>query len=269
MKALALERGVPVLQPQKLCTPPFEEVLRPFAPDVLVVTAYGKLLPPALLTLAPHGCVNVHASLLPRFRGAAPIQWAIAQGDAQTGVCLMKMDEGLDTGPVIAQAHIDIAPDETGQSLFDKLARLGGALLREALPRYLRGELVPRPQPQDGVVHAPLIRKEDGLLDFTLPAVVLERRIRAFHPWPGAYTFLDGARLKLLRARVGKGEGAPGTVLRSGVVGLEIACGEGSLVGLELQAEGRRALPALDFLAGHPVAPGTKLGPTPRSGGVA
>ena len=268
VKALALERGVPVLQPQKLRTPPFVEELRPYAPDVCVVTAYGRILPRELLELPRHGCVNVHASLLPRFRGAAPIQWAVAHGDAESGVCLMKMDEGLDTGPVLAALRVPIAPDETGQSLFDKLAPLGGRLLREALPRYLAGELAQVPQPAEGAVYAPMIKKEDGLLDFTRPAAELERRVRAFFPWPGAFTFVGGLRLKVLRARVGKGRGPPGSVLSSGQMGLEIACGEGSLVCLEVQAEGRRAMPAADFLAGHPVAAGTQAG-HPPSGGAA
>jgi methionyl-tRNA formyltransferase len=258
VKARALERGVPVLQPVKLRTPPFSEELRQYAPDVCVVTAYGKILPKELLELPPRGCVNVHASLLPRFRGAAPIQWAIAHGDTETGVSLMVMDEGLDTGPVLAERRLPIAPDETSATLHEKLSRLGGELLREALPAYLRGELTPVPQPSEGVVLAPIIQKEEGRLDFTRPAVELERRLRAFTPWPGAFTTLDGKLLKVHRARVGEGRGEPGSVLSVGPAGLEVACGEGSLVLVEVQPEGKRVMGAGEFLAGRRLAPGSR-----------
>jgi len=258
VKALALERGLTVLQPQKLRTPPFSEELRKLAPDVCVVTAYGKILPKDLLEVPPHGCVNVHASLLPRFRGAAPIQWAIAHGDTETGVALMRMDEGLDTGPVISMKRLPITPEDTSATLHEKLSKLGGDILREALPAYLRGELKPAPQPSEGMVLAPIIQKEDGLLDFTRPAVELERRLRAFTPWPGVYTGLNGARLKVHRVRVGPGQGAPGTVLSAGPQGLEVACGEGSLVLLDIQLEGKRVMSAAEFLSGHRLAPGSQ-----------
>jgi methionyl-tRNA formyltransferase len=258
VKAFAQERGVPVLQPQKLRTPPFSEELKKLAPDVCVVTAYGKILPKDLLETPTHGCVNVHASLLPRFRGAAPIQWAIAQGDAETGVTLMVMDVGLDTGPMLAEKRLPIAPDETSASLHDKLSSLGGDLLRQHLPAYLRGELKPVPQPSEGVVLAPIIQKEDGRLDFTRTAVELERRVRAFTPWPGAFTSLEGKLLKVHRVQVGQGRGEPGTVLASGPQGLEVACREGSLVLVEVQPEGKRVMKAGEFLAGHKVAQGSR-----------
>jgi methionyl-tRNA formyltransferase len=258
VKALALERGVTVLQPAKLRTPPFSEELRKLAPDVCVVTAYGKILPKDVLEVPPHGCVNVHASLLPRFRGAAPIQWAIAHGDPETGVALMRMDEGLDTGPVIAMKRLSIAPDETSATLHEKLSRLGGEILRESLPAYLRGELKPVPQPSEGMVLAPIIQKEDGQLDFTKPAVELERRVRAFTPWPGAFTWLNGARLKVHRTKVGSGRGAPGTVVAAGPSGIEVACGEGSIVLLDVQPEGKRVMAAGEFLSGHKLAPGSQ-----------
>jgi methionyl-tRNA formyltransferase len=258
VKALALERGVAVFQPAKLRTPPFSEELRKLAPDVCVVTAYGKILPKDVLEVATHGSVNVHASLLPRFRGAAPIQWAIAHGDTETGVALMRMDEGLDTGPVIAVKRLPIGPEDTSAILHEKLSRLGGEVLRESLPGYLRGELKPVPQPTEGVVLAPIIQKEDGLLDFTKPAVELERRLRAFTPWPGAFTGLNGARFKVHRARVGTGHGAPGTILVAGPSGIEVACGEGSLVLLEVQPEGKRVMTAVEFLSGHKLAPGSQ-----------
>jgi methionyl-tRNA formyltransferase len=266
VKALALERGVPVLQPAKLRTPPFSETLRALAPDLCVVTAYGKILPPDLLAVPRLGCLNVHASLLPRFRGAAPIQWAIAHGDAETGVCLMVMDEGLDTGPVLACRRQPIAADETSAGLHQKLAALGGQLLREELPRYLRGELRAVPQPAEGAVYAPMIEKDDGRLDFTRPARELERRVRAFTPWPGAFTQLEGARLKVHRAAVGEGRGEPGTLLAAGPAGLEVACAEGSLRLLEVQPEGKRAMSAADFLSGRKLSPGTRPFDSPPGG---
>ena len=258
VKALALERGVPVLQPTKLRTPPFADVLRELRPDVCVVTAYGKILPPDLLAVPRLGCLNVHASLLPRFRGAAPIQWAIAHGDAETGVCLMLMDEGLDTGPVLACRRQPIAPDETSAGLHQKLAALGGQLLRDELPRYLRGELTAQPQPAEGAVYAPIIKKEDGRLDFGRSAQELARRVRAFTPWPGAFTHLDGALLKVHRVRVGEGRGEAGTLIAAGPAGLEVACAEGSLLLQEVQPEGKRAMSAADFLSGRKLVPGSR-----------
>jgi len=258
VKALALARGLPVLQPVKLRTPPFADELRALAADVAVVTAYGKILPQDVLDAPAHGCVNVHASLLPRFRGAAPIQWALASGDARTGVCLMKMDAGMDTGPVIDRAELAIGPTDTSASLHDALAALGGEVLRRSLGRYLAGELAPVPQPTDGVVMAPMIRKEDGQLDFQRPAVELERRLRAFTPWPGAFFSTEGGVVKVHQARVGQGVGAPGTVLAAGGDGIELACGQGSLILTTLQPEGKRAMPARDFLSGRKVAVGAR-----------
>lgn len=259
VKQLAVAKGVPVLQPVKLRGTPFADELRALSPDVAVVTAYGKILPKDVLDVPKHGCVNVHASLLPRFRGAAPIQWAIAHGDAVTGVCLMRMDEGMDTGPVIDRAELPILPTDTSATLHDKLAALGGEVLKRALPRYLAGELQPVPQPEVGVVMAPMIQKEDGQLDFTRPAVELERRLRAFTPWPGAFTHLGGALLKVHGASVRAGQGAPGTVLAAGPEGLEVACGEGSLLLEKLQPEGKRVMTAREFLAGRAVPVGVVL----------
>jgi methionyl-tRNA formyltransferase len=258
VKALAQQRGIPVLQPPKIRGTPFHEEIRALRPEVGVVTAYGKILPQELLDAPARGCVNVHASLLPRFRGAAPIQWAIAAGDAKTGVCLMKMDAGLDTGPVIDRRERPIGPEDTSATLHDALSALGGELIRQSLPRYLRGELQPVPQPPEGVVLAPLIKKEDGRLDFARPAAELERRTRAFHPWPGTYTSLGGKTLKVVGSRVGQGRGGPGEVLEAGAGGVEVACGEGSLVLLTVQPEGKRAMSAREFLAGHPLQKGSR-----------
>jgi methionyl-tRNA formyltransferase len=259
VKALAQEKGLPVLQPQRIRHTPFAEELRQLAPEVCVVTAYGKILPRDVLEVPPRGCVNVHASLLPRFRGAAPIQWAIAQGDSETGVCLMKMDEGMDTGPVLACRRVSISPGDTAATLHDTLAALGGQLLREELPRYLQGVLAPRPQPEEGVVMAPMIDKEHGRLDFRKSAVELERRLRAFHPWPGTFTTLEGGLLKVHEAHVGEGRGAPGEVLAAGPSGLEVACGEGSLVLTRVQPEGRRVMSAKELLAGRKVQRGDRF----------
>jgi methionyl-tRNA formyltransferase len=257
VKQAALERGIIVLQPTKLRTPPFASELGRYAPDLVVVTAYGKILPRDLLNLPPHGCLNVHASLLPRFRGAAPIQRAIASGDAETGVCLMRMDEGLDTGPVIARRSITIEANDTSSSLHPKLAQLGADLLREAVPQYLRGELRPVDQPSDGVVLAPLIAKNEGWIDFEKTPVELERLLRAFTPWPGLFTRWNGQLLKIHRLEVGEGMGSPGQLLRVHPTGIEVACRGGSMVWLELQLEGRRRMNAAEFLAGQRLEIGT------------
>lgn len=255
VKTFALEKGLPVLQPVRVRpkdgSPDFADELRALEADVAVVTAYGKILPKAVLDAPKHGCVNVHASLLPRFRGAAPIQWAVAHGDAVTGVCLMKMDEGMDTGPVIDRAELPIAATDTAASLHDSLALLGGTVLRRSLQRYLDGQLKPVAQSTEGVVMAPMITKNDGALDFTKPASVLERRMRAFTPWPGAFTTLDGALFKVHAASAGSNRGTPGTILSLSAEGIEVACGEGSLLLTSVQAEGKRVMKASEFLAGN------------------
>jgi methionyl-tRNA formyltransferase len=258
VKRLALQHGLKVLQPTKLREAALMDSLRELSPDVALVAAYGKILPRELLELPLRGGVNVHASLLPRFRGAAPIQWAIAKGDPKTGVCLMKMDEGLDTGPVLACADVLIRSDETYASLWPVLAQLGAQLIRTHLPAYLRGELHPTPQPGEGVVLAPMLKKEDGLLDFRKSAAELERKVRAFQPWPGTFVHLRGKTLKIQRARLGDGSGPPGTVLSSTERGIEVACGSGSLHLIELQPAGKRAMTAADFLAGHQISVGDR-----------
>lgn len=260
VKRWAVAHGIPVKQPEKLKATRFHEELVPLAPDVVVVAAYGKILPPELLAVPAQGCVNVHGSLLPRWRGAAPIQWAVASGDPTTGVCLMVMEAGLDTGPVFARGELPIGPGDTGGSMHDKLARLGADLLRTELPAFLAGERPAIPQDHARATHAPMLAKEDGRLDFALPARALECRLRGFTPWPGAYTTLNGKLLKVLKAHVGSGSGAPGEVIAAGAEGLEVACGEGSLVVTELLPEGKRAMSAAQFLSGRPLARGTKLG---------
>lgn len=256
VKVLAMEKGVPVLQPSKIKGTNFHEVLAALKPDVAVVTAYGKILPQVVLDAPKHGCVNVHASLLPRFRGAAPIQRALAAGDEKTGVCLMQMDAGMDTGPVLARAELPILPTDTSATLHDKLAALGAELLRRHLDAYLEGKLVPQAQPTEGVVMAPMIEKEEGRIDFGRPAAELERKLRAFTPWPGLYTEYGGALLKVLQVKVTAGKGVPGTVVNVGGGGIEVACAEGALLFEKVQPEGKRAMEAREFLASRKIEKG-------------
>jgi len=263
VKAEAERSALAVLQPPKLKGTDFGERLRAMRLDVAVVAAYGRILPTDVLSAPRLGCVNVHASLLPRWRGAAPIQWAIASGDAETGGCLMQMEAGLDTGPVLALRRTAILPEDTAETLQQRLSELGGALVREELPRVLAGELTPRPQPAEGVTIARLVEKEDGRLDWTRPAMELERRVRGFVPWPGAWTHVDSHLLKVWRVEVVPGAGAPGTVLATQGV-LDVATGERALRLLEVQPEGRRRMTAAEFLSGHRLREGER----PFGGGV-
>ena len=200
VKEAALRLGIPVIQPEKLRLPEAMAQLQNWSPDLIVVAAFGQILRPAVLDLPPLGCINVHGSLLPRWRGAAPIQAAILAGDQETGITIMKMDPGVDTGPMLSQRAIPLAPDETAGSLFGKMSALGAELLLETLPRYLGGELAPQPQPEEGVTLAPMLKKEDGRLDFTQSAGALERRVRAMDPWPGAFFDWQGQPLKIHKA---------------------------------------------------------------------
>ena len=249
VKTLAGELGLPVIQPERLREPEAMRQLREWSPEVIVVAAFGQILKPEVLELPPHGCLNVHASLLPRWRGAGPINAAILHGDAQTGVTIMKMDEGLDTGPILSQRVVSIGPDETAGSLFVSLSQLGADLLLETLSGYLAGEILPQPQPEAGVTYAPLLKKEDGALDFSQPAGQLARRVRAFHPWPGTFFTWQGGTLKVLRARSAHGRGQPG---ERGVFQGEPAVGtaEGLLVLEEVQPAGKKAMRGKAFLAG-------------------
>ncbi|MFM1767867.1 MAG: hypothetical protein RJA22_396 [Verrucomicrobiota bacterium] len=265
VKELALAHGLALLQPPRARDPGFLEELRALAPDLIVVAAYGQLLPQALLDLPPHGCLNVHTSLLPSYRGAAPIQWAILDGLEETGVTIMKMDAGLDTGPILAQATTPISTADNAQTLHDRLALLGAQLLVQTLPDWVAGRITPRPQPASGVSHARKITKEDGLLEWRQPARTLWNRVRGLTPWPGAHTFLPTqpkpTLLKIAAASVEPDlSGTPGEILRADRDGFVVACGQQALRLLEVQREGGRRLPARDFLAGHPLNPGTRLG---------
>lgn len=257
VKKVALAHGIPVDQPARLRSPEQWAALAACAPDVLVVAAYGLILPQAVLDLPRHGCLNIHASLLPRWRGAAPIHRAIEAGDRETGITIMRMDAGLDTGPMLLSRAIPIFPDDTTGSLHDRLARLGGEMIVQAL-RDLSG-LVPVPQPAEGATYAAKIAKAEAAVDWRRPAVEIERQIRAFDPFPGASSTLAGAPLKLWSARAEAGSGEPGTVLAADPEGLKVACGEGVLVIAVAQKPGGRRLPLGELLKGFPVGPGARF----------
>jgi methionyl-tRNA formyltransferase len=269
VKVLAESHGIPVFQPAKLRVPGVLEQLHAWQPDLIVVTAYGKILPNSILDLPPQGCINVHASLLPKYRGAGPIQWAIARGETETGITIMRISEQMDSGDILLQKTIAIAPDDTGGSLHDKLARLGAEALGEALSLLKQGQLVARQQTETDVTYAPLIKKEDGRIDWSREAVVIERHIRAFNPWPSAYTTVHGKLLKIFAARVESqprlSSAAPGTITETTPVSLAIATGAGALALTEVQLEGKKRLPIEEFLRGYPLTPGLVLGSEARS----
>ena len=251
VKLEALQRGIPVLQPENFKAAVSKQALRALKPDLMVVVAYGLILPQSVLDIPEHGCWNVHASLLPRWRGAAPIQRAIEAGDTRTGVCLMQMEKGLDTGPVLLSRALDIGAQETGGELHDRLADLGADVLADGLG-LLRATLriPPKPQPDDGVTYAHKIEKAEARLDFTRPAIALANKVRAFNPWPMAEAHIAGERLRIHAAvALDDAHGqAPGTVLRASRDGIDVACGEGALRLRVLQREGGRAITAADYL---------------------
>jgi len=255
VKRFALGRNIEVFQPEDFKDARSRERVRAAGPEALVVAAYGLILPPPLLDLAPHGAINIHASLLPRWRGAAPIQRALLAGDAQSGVSIMQMDAGLDTGPVLAQRAVAIAADEDAASLHDKLAALGAEMIVAVLQDLAAGRARPVPQPPTGVTYARKIDKREALLDWTRPALELERAARAFHP---ASTRFDGEPVKVWRARVVPGRGVPGTLLDAR--NLVVACGEDALAITELQRAGGRRLSAADFLRGRALAAHARFG---------
>jgi methionyl-tRNA formyltransferase len=255
VKQAALAAGIPVEQPETLKSPEAQAALAAHAPDLMVVVAYGLILPRKVLATPRLGCWNVHASLLPRWRGAAPIQRAILAGDAETGVDLMQMEAGLDTGPVLLERRTPIGPDDTGGSLHDRLAALGAEALAEGLARTLAGEaLVPRPQAQEGVAYAHKLDKAEARLDFARPAIELERQVRAFDPWPVAEGEIAGETLRVWAARAVALDhaAAPGSVLDAGRAGIDVACGEGALRITAVQRAGGRRIGAADYLNARP-----------------
>ncbi len=249
VKVAAQALGIPVMQPEKLRQPEAMEQLQAWNPDLIIVAAFGQILKQEVLDLPKYGCLNIHASLLPRWRGAAPIQSAILAGDAETGITIMKMDAGLDTGPMIAKRSIPILPHDTGGSLFEKLSALGGDFLLDILPSYLNGDFNLQPQPEDSVTYAPMLKKEDGLLDTTQTAEALERRVRAFSPWPGTFLLWNDAPLKIRLAHVEAGKTEAGwRGVRSGLPA--IGTSDGYLILDELQPAGKKAMSGKAFLAG-------------------
>jgi methionyl-tRNA formyltransferase len=262
VKQLALARGIEVDQPEKLRTDEQRSRLVACAPDLLVVAAYGLILPKAVLELPRLGCINIHASLLPRWRGAAPIHRAIEAGDAETGITIMQMDEGLDTGAMLLTRRLPIQPTDTTASLHDRLAALGGECIVEALAALQRGELVATPQPAEGVTYAAKIGRAEASIDWTRPAADIERAMRAFDPFPGAASSLRDTVVKCWSGKVVPGAGEPGTVLavdEEGEGGITIACGRDALRCTVLQRPGSKRLPAGEFLRGFPVSVGERF----------
>ena len=264
VKELALRHNLPVLQPEKARDEAFLGELRALAPDLIAVAAFGQILPKSILDMPRFGCLNVHTSLLPKYRGAAPIQWAILNGEAETGVTIMKIAPALDSGDILAQATTPIRPEDDSATLHDRLAQMGAELLVRTIPDYLSGKLVPRPQPAEGVSYAPKITKQDGRIDWQQPARVIWNRVRGLVPWPGAYTHVPASPqpqlLKIWQAEVVPAKGTPGEVLQADKNGVVVACGEEALRIQALQREGGRRLKAQEFLAGHPLQPGLRLG---------
>ncbi len=264
VKRVALDHGLAVLQPIKARSPEFMEQLAAYKPDLIVVVAYGQMLPKAILNLPRYGCLNVHTSLLPKYRGAAPIQWALLQGDEETGVTIMRMDEGLDTGPIVAVARTPISSLDNSQTLHDRLASLGAHLLLETIPGYVGGTMEAVPQPTEGACYARKITKEDGEIDWSLTAKAVCNRVRGFTPWPGAFTYLRDEPLKMLKiagvAVMEASHGECGQILRASRQGIVVGCGEGSLEISEVQKEGGRWMPVSEFLAGHRLAEGAYFG---------
>ncbi len=262
VKVVAQELGLPVYQPHTLRTPEALAQLQEATPHVIVVAAYGQILRPNVLALPAHGCVNVHASLLPRHRGAAPIAAAILAGDEVTGITIMLMDAGMDTGPILAQAEEPIGPEDTTATLTVRLAERGARLLGETLPRWLGGEIHPQPQDEMQATKAPLIKKEDGLIDWGEPALAIWRRVRAYNPWPGAHTYWQGRRLRIVGAEPlpnWQGCEPPGTVLPT-QQGAAVVTGQGALLLRDLQLEGRSCTDCLSFVCGQQTFVGSRLG---------
>ncbi|WP_066453004.1 methionyl-tRNA formyltransferase [Anaerotruncus rubiinfantis] len=259
VKELALERNLPVYQPEKMKDGAALQILRELKPELIVVVAFGRILPKDILDLPPYGCINVHGSLLPRYRGAAPIQWSVLNGDETAGVTTMYLAEGLDTGDMILKKETPVGPEETSGELFDRLSVLGAEALSETVALIAAGKARRTPQDDSLSCYAPMLTKQDAKIDFTKSAREVHNLVRGMSPWPVAHTTLDGKTLKVHRTRTAEGSGAPGEVLEDGRR-LVVACGEGAVEFLEIQAEGSRRMAAADYLRGHPVMKGAKLG---------
>ena len=260
VKELALRYELPVYQPIKVRAPEVIEQIRALQPDLIVVVAFGQILPKALLEIPPHGCINVHASLLPRYRGAAPLNWCIVNGEKETGVTTMQMDVGLDTGPMLLKAATPIDPEEGISSLHDRMSLLGAALLGQTLDMLKDGQITPEAQDDSQSCYAPLLKKEHGWIDWQRTAEEIHNQIRGLSLWPGVIALLENNPIKLYRSKISTSSGSPGSVLKADKNGIEVACGQGSLLILELQAAGSKRMDAASFLSGHPIQAGTALG---------
>jgi methionyl-tRNA formyltransferase len=251
VRIAAQELGIPVLQPKRVRDPETVERLRRLAPEIIVVAAYGQILPKEVLELPRYGCVNIHASLLPAYRGAAPVNWAVINGETEAGVTIMQMDEGMDTGAMLLREAVPIAPGDTAGSLLEKLSVLGSRMIVEALERIAAGRVTPAPQDHGKATLAPLLRKEDGRIDWTRPAGEIHNRVRGLSPWPGSFTYLDGRLVKVLSSEVVEGRAEPGVLIEDGKSSLAVGTGKGLLRITLLQAEGKRPMSAAEFLRGH------------------
>jgi methionyl-tRNA formyltransferase len=259
-KIVAEQSGIPVLQPSGIRTEEFLHELAALNPDLICVAAYGKILPKAVLELPRFGCLNVHASLLPKYRGAAPVNWAIARGEKVTGITIIRMDEGMDTGDILLTREIPIDYDDTGETLTEKLSLAGAELLLQAIAGLKKGYLRPLKQDEASATYAPMLKKEDGRVDWGKPAVEIRNQIRGMLPWPGAFTYSNGKMLKIYNAAVSEGKGEPGEVLAAAQGILRVVTGEGALDILELQLEGGKRLDAKAFLTGRKIETGAVLG---------
>ena len=262
VKSFALERNIPVIQPEKMKDPAFLEALRSWKPDVMVVAAFGRILPQVILDLPPKGCLNVHGSLLPKYRGAGPIQWAVINGEPVTGVTIMLMDAGMDTGAILEQAQVPISPEDTAGDMASQMAEVGGALLVSTLKKWVEGTVVAQPQNESEATLAPMLTKEDGLLDWSQSARTLANRIRGLSPWPGAHTFVEGERWGIWKARVEEGQGSvalltgekpvvPGTIMGVTKHAIHVQTGQGVLNLLEIQPANKKRMAVADYIAGN------------------
>jgi methionyl-tRNA formyltransferase len=259
VKKLALDLGLPIMQPERVKDPLFLAQLAELKPELIVVAAFGQILPPAILDLPPLGCVNVHPSLLPKYRGAAPFQMAVIKGETRTGVSVYRMDQGMDTGPLLLTREVEIGEAETAEELGKRLAVIGGELVNEAIKGLKQGTLKPVPQDEQGASYAPLLKKIDGLIPWQEDAAQIRNRIRGMVPWPVAYTMWQGKQIKIYRARIGEGTGTPGEII-SLDSGIEVATGTGSIFIEELQIEGGRRIRCDEFCRGHRLIVGERLG---------
>lgn len=259
VKLAARERNISVYQPKRVRDPEFIGTLARLNPDAIVVAAYGQILPQDLLNLPRLGCINIHASLLPAYRGAAPINWAIIHGDQETGITIMQMDEGMDTGAILLQESTPIEPTDTTGSLTEKLSKVGAKMIVQALPLLQAGKLKPCPQDPSKATLAPLLKKEDGLIDWGLPATEIHNRVRGFSPWPGAYTFLDGALVKVLETAVAGGSGEPGMIYSRNRNSLEVGTGRDLLRLIRIQPAAKKPMSAGEFSRGHRGIEGKKF----------